>query len=245
MFINLPILSQRDPRWNKILLGFNTNTYTIGSHGCLVTCLTAIANYFGANDTPDTVNSKLKAVKGFANGGFYRWGSIEQVFPMLDEVWKGRYPNVLSDGDIKLIKDSIDAGKPVMCEIDMSPATAVPDQHFVVFIAYNRRDENDFTIMDPWDGKIKSLKTYLSGTKPTARKTILQVIIYAWSIPTDNSGTEALRKQIEVLSAANKSLESEKEVFRDRITKSESEYNQKLTDFRNNVIKAVNSVSTQ
>lgn len=240
--INLPTFSQNNSLWRDVLLGFNTSTYTIGSHGCLITCLTAIANYYGGKDTPETMNDKMKSVKGFTNGGFYRWGYIEKIYPTINEEWKGRYPNPLTNANLQLIKDSIDAGVPVMCEIDSAPNTAIPDQHFVVFIGYNPKDENDFTIMDAWDGKIKSLKSYLYGTKKSVRHTVLQVVTYRGEFPNDNAEIDNLKQRVAQLTASNKQLEEEKKVLQKKIAESESAYVQKATDYRNNLIKAINNV---
>ena len=56
--------SQRDPRWKDNLLGTD-NSSTIGSYGCLLTCLTMVADAFGASETPATLNNKMKAAGGF------------------------------------------------------------------------------------------------------------------------------------------------------------------------------------
>lgn len=184
--MNIKPLSQRDPRWSARLLGFNTEKqYSIGNYGCLITCITMACNYYGKNETPATINDKLKSVNGFSNGGLYNWGYIEKVFPDIDEQWLGNYPNELTSAQMKTINDAIDAGYPVMVEIDFSPETSKTDMHYVLLIARNSSDENDFTMADPWTGSIGSLKLYLRATRPTARKSIEQVIIYKGKVPTE------------------------------------------------------------
>jgi len=177
-------LSQRDPRWSGTLLGFNTEPqYTIGMFGCLLIGLTVACNYYGKDETPLTLNKKLKVVKGFSNGGFYNWGFIEKIFPDIDEQWIGNFPKPLTDTQMKVINDALDKRYPVMVEIDFNPLTSPTDMHYVLLTARNKNDENDFTMMDPWTGSLGSLKFYLKGTRPTARKSIEQVIIYKGKIP--------------------------------------------------------------
>jgi len=68
--MNLPIFGQRDSRWESKLLGYNTSpTYTLGLYGCLVTSFAMYLKAIGKDETPDTVNEKLKANNGFVNGG--------------------------------------------------------------------------------------------------------------------------------------------------------------------------------
>lgn len=181
--MNIVPISQRDSKWAPELLGFNTSTYTIGGYGCLITCLAMVCNYYGKVETPSTINKKLKDVKGFSNGGFYIWGAVCKVFPDINEKWLGSFPDPLTNTQMDTIKQAIKDGRPVMVEIDFQPATAIPDQHFVLLIAYDLNDENNFTMADPWTGSIGSLKLYLSGTKPTARKSIQQIIVYNGIIP--------------------------------------------------------------
>jgi uncharacterized protein YvpB len=177
-------LSQRDPKWASELLGFNANTYTIGGYGCLITCLTMVCNYYGKFETPSTINKKLKDTKGFSAGnGFYIWGSIEKIFPDISEEWIGRFPDPLSNSQMELIKSSVKSGYPIMVEIDFQPETAQPDMHFVLITDFDPNDENNFTIVDPWTGSIGSLKMYLKASKPTARLSIQQIIIYKGQIP--------------------------------------------------------------
>jgi len=181
--MTIETFSQRDPKWSNELLGFNTSTYTVGGYGCLITSICMACNYYGKKETPSTINKKLKEVKGFSNGGLYNWGSIEKVFPDIDEQWIGSFPDPLTNAQMDIIKNALKNGYPVMVEIDFQPQTAEPDMHFVLLTDYNPNDENDFTMADPWTGAIGSLKLYLKASKPTARKSIQQIIIYKGQIP--------------------------------------------------------------
>ena len=169
------VFKQGDSKWSKILLGFNTSKYTIGSDGCLITCLSMIQNI-----TPDSMNTKLKDIEGFANGGYYIWGSFTKLFKTPEKLTMT--PSKLTTTQIKEIQTALDKGYPVMCGIDFIPTTAKYDMHFVLFTDYNGED---FTIADPWTGTIRSLKDYLYGTKKTARDTIEQYIIYEVEVAED------------------------------------------------------------
>lgn len=200
--MNIQPLGQRNASWASILLGFNTQQpYTIGNYGCLITCLAMTANYYAKKgDTPATINTKLKSVNGFSNGGYYNFGAFSKVYPEIIEKWVGT-PDVLTDAQMNQIKSALDKGYPVMIELDFSPATAFPDQHFVLVTAYDKMDENNFTIIDPWDGAIKSLKSYLYGTKKTARQTIMQFFTYEGKVG-ETQDSECSKKLTEM--TANK-----------------------------------------
>jgi hypothetical protein len=134
------------------------------------------ARYYGKDWTPLDINDKLKKNGGFAGGGNYVWNSLEKIIDIQEVNIPTPFP--LSDDNIKQIKDSLDKGYPVMLEIDSNPRTSPTDMHFVLATGYNPNDENDITILDPWDGVEKSLKSYLGWFRPNARTTIERYTIY-------------------------------------------------------------------
>ena len=138
-------LSQRDPRWKNEQLGFD-NTITIGTDGCALTSLTMLVNGYGFNETPSTVNQKLKAMGaggGFI-GGLVIWGSLTRSFP------KVVYQNIIQwnnpPADLNSIDASIAAGQPVVVELDRSPAPGLQN-HWVVLYG---KQGNDYLMLDPW-----------------------------------------------------------------------------------------------
>lgn len=174
--------SQNDSRWKNILLGFNTDSkYTIGNYGCLITCLAMVSSYYGEENTPLEINDKLKAKNGFVSDGLYIWNAIEKILDIKENSFVT--PTLLTDIQMNDIKTQIDNGYPVMLCIDAVPSTSALDMHFVLATAYNPSDENDFTIVDPWDGQEKSLKKYLGFLKPSARKTIERYTVYIGNVP--------------------------------------------------------------
>ena len=97
-------LYQNDPKWKSVQLG-NQNKETIGSWGCLVTSLTMVANGFGFDETPESINNKMKAA-----GGFQGALVIPAVLPIICPglVYKGFQPCEDSPAPIAQIDADID-----------------------------------------------------------------------------------------------------------------------------------------
>jgi hypothetical protein len=134
-------LSQMDPRWKNKPLG--QDTLTIGKYGCLLTSLAMVANYYGANETPDALNDKLKAV-----GGFQGALVIPAVMPAaLPGIRYIKYvPSENQPAPMAEIDASLAASKPVIVEVDYSPAPGLQN-HWVVLYA---KQGDDYLIRDPW-----------------------------------------------------------------------------------------------
>ena len=184
--IKLPkIQSQRDSRWGAILLGDNTEAkYNIANYGCLLDCFSMACCYYGCETTPDELNDRLKDVGGFANGGDYIWGAIQEVTDKLKDVLirvGDSYP--VSNLQLEQIKEALDRGMPVILHIDYDPKDADDDMHWVLAVGYNPNDENDFTIADPLDGQLKSLKKYLGWFRPSMRATVIDYVILVGETP--------------------------------------------------------------
>lgn len=181
MRVNLPVnFSQFDSQWKDKLLGHNTDPkFNFSNFGCLQSCLADISRYFGKDDTPAMFNDKLIAVQGFKAGtGLYVHGAISKIYPDITERVVPT-PDLLTDGQMAEIKQSLDAGQPVMVRLDYNPKTVERDDHFVVLVDYNPNDENDFTIADPLGGRFHSMKDYLGWLKPSIRKSIEGYFIYS------------------------------------------------------------------
>jgi len=138
-------LSQRDSRWMNEKLGFDT-TVSIGTDGCTLTCLTMLVNGYGFSETPSSLNRKLKDMGsgvGFL-GSLIVWPGLTQAFPKIV------FHNIIICRDqpapISDINNSIDAGQPLVIEIDESPSAGLQN-HWVVIYA---RQGNDYLMLDPW-----------------------------------------------------------------------------------------------
>ncbi len=140
--IQVQPLSQQDPRWKNNLLG-NDKTSTIGTFGCLLTCLTMVSDAYGANETPASLNDKMKSA-----GGYQGALIIPAVLPaVLPQVHFNRFqscentPAPLTDIDATLSN-----GGQVIVEVDYSPAAGL-QSHWVILLG---KSGNDYVIQDPW-----------------------------------------------------------------------------------------------
>jgi len=135
-------LSQRDPLWKAQLLGAD-NTLTIGKYGCLLTCLVIVARSYGFDETPLTLNQKMRAASGFQ-------GALVIPSLMPAAVPGMRYVNFVRCRDfpapITEIDAALPAGKHVIVEIDFSPARGLQN-HWVVLY---QQKVADYLIRDPW-----------------------------------------------------------------------------------------------
>lgn len=131
------MLSQRDPRWRDVKLGFSN--LTIGGYGCFLTCLAWMVG-----KTPDVVNDILRKANAF--GGADRSLIIsDRAAIALGLGYFGIEYDVNKEPD----------WFPNIKEVDMSPAPG-KQQHFVVRI----KDGGKKFILDPWDGKQKAVGFY-------------------------------------------------------------------------------------
>ena len=148
MFTTAP-LSQRDPRWSSLQLGFGDANSTIGNYGCTLTVLTMLANGHGFNETPATLNNKLKALgPGVGYAGDTRnlmvFTALDAALPgmrYLDRVWCDAVP-----APMDRINAALDTNKAVVIQLDQSPAPFF-QQHWVLLYA---REGGDYLIHDPW-----------------------------------------------------------------------------------------------
>jgi len=130
------ILSQQDEHWSSKKLGFSTDT-TIGSDGCLITCLSMIWD-----SDPIKVNNWLKNNNGYANLNLVVWTSL----PGFE--WRGW---IYEDDKVK---DALKKHGSCIIETDFN-ANPKDGSHFIVAIGNGK-------IYDPWDGKKKAFSSYKS-----------------------------------------------------------------------------------
>lgn len=148
--MNLPIYGQRDSRWSNILLGFNTSPpYTIGNYGCLISCFAMYLKALGRDETPATVNEKVKAVNGFVSGGNLVWSAIEQVYGI-----KCMYQSPYYDGPLTVqgkakMKALLDEKHPLITHVDFDPNDPDDDMHWILVTGYSG---DIFYCNDPWTG---------------------------------------------------------------------------------------------
>lgn len=134
-------LYQNDPQWKDVPLG--NATETIGNWGCLLTSVTMMLNGLGYNETPVTVNEKMKAVGGF-QGACFIPSALPYVFPNV--VYKGMQPCETIPAPIALIDANLAAGKPVIVQVDWNPQAGI-QTHFVLL---KDKKDDDYVLYDPY-----------------------------------------------------------------------------------------------
>lgn len=134
-------LSQQDPRWKGKNLG--QDQITIGKFGCLLTCMAMVANGYGADETPASLNDKMLAAGGFM-------GALVMPSVMPKVVSQVRFVKYIPCQDqpapLAEIDAALAADKPVIVEVDYSPAQGLQN-HWVVIYA---KKGDDYLIRDPW-----------------------------------------------------------------------------------------------
>ena len=172
--------SQRDSQWSNIYLGYNTaQPYTIGGYGCLITCLASYLKSGGHDDTPKTVNQILVDGGGYQAGtGNFIWSKCTLLG--LNEVYSSpTYTGPATAQAFAKIKSFIEAGQPILCEVDFYPSTVNVDMHYVLLYAI---DDNQIYAMDPWTGTFITLDVYGGW-----QRAIVQFRAYDLKVPMDNA----------------------------------------------------------
>lgn len=159
-------LYQNDAGWKDVKLG-NQNKETIGSWGCLLTSMAMVANGFGCNETPATLNEKLKASGGF-QGALVIPAALPAVCPGL--VFKGYQPCEKSPAPLVQIDAALAAGMPVIAQVDWSPNPGLQTHWVVIY----HKDEQGYLIKDPYQ---------YSGDAPEKRLYLLDRYKYSGKDP--------------------------------------------------------------
>ncbi len=171
-------LSQMDPGWKDHLLGMST-TSTIGKFGCLLTSMTMVANGFGSQETPASLNDKLKACNGFIVDDIMP-GLLGTVTPQAKYQKRIRCNN--PPAPLGEIDAALAAGLPVVVMVDYSPVPGIQD-HWIVLLD---KVGNDYLIQDPWPypGETQPvLLTQRYGFGGAPDHIILDAIFYTGNAP--------------------------------------------------------------
>ncbi len=134
-------LYQNDDKWGSKKLG-NSNE-TIKNWGCLLTSVTMMLNGIGYNETPDTVNEKMKAKGGF-QGAFFIPSVLPYAFPNI--VYKDMEPCESFPAPISRIDAAVAAGKPVILQVDWNKEAGI-QTHFVLV---KEKKGDDYVLYDPY-----------------------------------------------------------------------------------------------
>lgn len=133
---------QRDPKWKDIPLGFPKNGQTIGGYGCTITCIGMLVGL-----SPDTVNNRLQAVKGFSES-LVLWSKVGEAIPELTFGWR----NYTYDND-KVI-EAISKSGGCLVEVDFDGNNQrTDDKHWVLYVGNQK-------LYDPWTGTVRPTSDY-------------------------------------------------------------------------------------
>jgi hypothetical protein len=161
MVLNVPILGQHTLPWGRQRLG-TVNGTTIGSHGCLVTCLTMANQFFGGGGNPADVDNLFTDHGGYTSGNLVTWSKIQELLPNLRLARSEFTPN--TPANLGNIKAHLDAGGVVVCEVRWRGLA--DKQHWVLAVGYNG---NDIIVNDPETGSRTSFASKLFGSGDSAR----------------------------------------------------------------------------
>ena len=134
-------LYQNDEKWKNVKLG--NSSETIGSWGCLLTSVTMMLNGIGYNETPETVNQKMKAKGGF-QGALFIPSVLPYIWPNCgyrDTQGCESYPAPIAQIDAALA-----AGKPVILQVDWNKQEGI-QTHFVLV---KEKKGDDYVLYDPY-----------------------------------------------------------------------------------------------
>ncbi len=137
-------LYQNDPRWKNQKIGVQ-NSLTIEQVGCLLTSMAMVVNYFGAQETPASLNERMKVNNGFTGA----WIKAAQVPGQFSQLGMQRQKHVVCEGipaPVDLIDVGLAKGSLVVVRVDWTPNANI-DSHWVVIY---QKQGNDYLIWDPW-----------------------------------------------------------------------------------------------
>ena len=134
-------LYQNDEKWKNVKLG--NSSETIGSWGCLLTSVTMMLNGIGYNETPETVNEKMKKAGGF-QGALFMPSMLSYVWS--NSLYRDMQPCESSPAPLAQIDAAIAAGKPVILQVDWNKQQGI-QTHFVLV---KEKKGNDYVLYDPY-----------------------------------------------------------------------------------------------
>ncbi|HAV76226.1 MAG TPA: hypothetical protein DCX53_02620 [Anaerolineae bacterium] len=134
-------LYQNDEKWKSAKLG--NSSETIGGWGCLLTSVTMMLNGIGYNETPESVNEKMKKAGGY-QGAFFIPSVLPFVWPNC--AYRDMQPCESFPAPIAQIDAAVAQGKPVILQVDWNKQAGI-QTHFVLI---KEKKGNDYVLYDPY-----------------------------------------------------------------------------------------------
>jgi len=167
--IDVPLMSQKDPRWSGMRLGTPASSSTIGGYGCLLTCEAAACTYFGHPTTPPLLNAAMVRVNGYYRANLWKWWSLLDVYP---DLYIREYINCDNiPAPLNVIDNLLADGVPVTLMVDYYPGGSV-QMHFVLAVG---KQGDDYVIMDPINGQLRLFRQVYGDPA----RYIFRVVAYA------------------------------------------------------------------
>lgn len=171
------MISQNDPLWK--LKRINGTTSTIGSYGCLISCICYILQKAGYNVNPD----QLAVQKELFDGDMWvGWDKLHDLYPNLSYIWGEKCISTPAPID-KIISEVRDGYYPIIM-LDYAPKVTGLQTHYLVVT--DADSNGNLKVGDPIDGADVWLDTRY-GTLDEKYK-ILKVDVYHFTkpaVPTD------------------------------------------------------------
>lgn len=178
MKLIIPPLSQRDTRWASQRLG-TVNGITIGSHGCVITCMSMISIYYGHQITPNQLDDILTNRNLYYDGDLFVNGSITKIFANI------KFDKVVfcetSPAPIGDIKSYLEAGKPVVVALINQGI-----RHYVLAVGV---EGDRIFVNDPWMGDSVAINDRWGEPKFK----ILQVNFFSGPVPKITQPVESCK----------------------------------------------------
>lgn len=172
MKLNLPKrFGQRDPAWRDKNLGTSTTT-TIGSHGCLLTCVAAVCCHHGKDTDPARLNEALVKKNGFYRGNLLVFGAVSDIYPDITVDWTRYIECPDAPAPLQVIYDALDEGYIPLLKVDASPAPGV-QEHWVKAIGYDDTTK-ELLIYDPYD----NAEYWFVAKYGNPEKNIYKIVVY-------------------------------------------------------------------
>jgi hypothetical protein len=134
-------LYQNDEKWKNTKLG--NSSETIGGWGCLLTSVTMMLNSIGYNETPESVNEKMKKAGGF-QGAFFIPSVLPFVWPNC--AYRDMQPCESFPAPTAQIDAAVAQGKPVILQVDWNKQAGI-QTHFVLV---KEKKGDDYVLYDPY-----------------------------------------------------------------------------------------------
>lgn len=172
MKLSLPKrFGQRDPAWRGKPLGTST-TATIGSHGCLLTCVAAVCCYHGKDTDPARLNDELVKRKGFYRGSLLVFGAVSDIYPDIAVDWSRYIECPDAPAPLQAIYDALDEGYIPLLKVDASPAPGL-QEHWVKAIGYDDATK-ELLVYDPYD----NAEYWFTAKYGNPERNIYKIVVY-------------------------------------------------------------------